>query len=63
MSTMDDDGRPKPARIAIGEDLSLLSVDELEERIAACENEIERIRNELAAKKSSMVAAAAVFRK
>ena len=47
----------------IGEDLSLLSVDELQERISLCEQEIERIRVELDAKKSGIAAAEAIFRK
>jgi uncharacterized small protein (DUF1192 family) len=60
---MDEDGAVKPARVSIGEDLSLLSVDELEQRIADCEIEIERIKAELSAKKSSLAAAEAFFRK
>ncbi len=63
MSTMDEDGPARKSGFSIGEDLSLLSVDELEQRIADCEMEIERIRAELAAKKSSMAAADAFFRK
>lgn len=60
---MEDDGIKKPAQFSIGEDLSLLSVDELEQRIADCQQEIERIRSELATKKSSMAAAEAFFKK
>ena len=63
MSNQTEDGAPKPAGIVIGEDLSLLSVDELEERVAACEQEIERIKAELGAKKSGLAAAQAFFRK
>jgi len=64
MSVLDEDGAgKKPAGITIGEDLSLLSVEELEDRITACEDEIERIGAELADKKSSMAAAAAIFKK
>ena len=59
----EDETGKKPAAITIGEDLSLLSVGELEDRIAACKEEIERIRTELAEKKSSMAAAAAIFKK
>lgn len=63
MSELDED-RPakKTGDIVIGEELSLLSVEELEERIVACENEIERIRSELTAKKSSLAAAHAIFK-
>ena len=63
MSEMDDErSAKKTAEIVIGEDLSLLSVEELEERISACETEIERIRSELDAKKSSLAAAQAIFK-
>lgn len=58
-----DEDRPKPTGIMIGEDLSLLSVDELQERIGLCEQEIERIKTELGAKKSGLEAAQAIFRK
>ncbi len=58
-----DEERPKPSGIMIGEDLSLLSVDELEERIGLCEQEIERIKSELESKKSGLAAAQAIFRK
>ena len=63
MSELDDE-KPvkKSGDIVVGEDLSLLSVEELEERIAACETEIERVKNELTAKKSSLSAAHAIFK-
>ena len=63
MSELDEErlGK-KTGNIVIGEDLSLLSVEELEERIAECENEIERVRSELTAKKSSISAANAIFK-
>lgn len=63
MNIFADDDKPKPSGIMIGEDLSLLSVDELQERISLCEQEIERIRVELDAKKSGIAAAEAIFRK
>ncbi len=63
MNIFADDEKPKPSGIMIGEDLSLLSVDELQERISLCEQEIERIRAELDAKKSGLAAAQAIFRK
>ena len=63
MSEMDEERSVKKAAdIVIGEDLSLLSVEELEERISACEREIERIRSELNAKQSSLAAAHAIFK-
>lgn len=63
MNIPEDDHRAKPSGVVIGEDLSLLSVDELEERIALCQQEIERIKSELSAKKSGLAAAEAIFRK
>ncbi|HSM40108.1 MAG TPA: DUF1192 domain-containing protein [Afifellaceae bacterium] len=63
MNIFADDDKPKPSGIMIGEDLSLLSVDELQERISLCEQEIERIRAELDAKKSGLAAAEEIFRK
>jgi uncharacterized small protein (DUF1192 family) len=58
-----DDIRPvKKPEITIGEDLSLLSVAELEDRIQALESEIARIREALASKQSSKAAADSFFR-
>jgi uncharacterized small protein (DUF1192 family) len=58
-----DDIRPvKKPDITIGEDLSLLSVAELEHRIQVLEAEIRRIHETLASKQSSKAAAAAFFR-
>jgi uncharacterized small protein (DUF1192 family) len=58
-----DDIRPvKKPEIVIGEDLSLLSVAELETRIGALEAEIARIREALAGKQTSKAAADAFFR-
>ena len=63
MNSAADDDRPKPSGIMIGEDLSLLSVDDLQDRISLCEQEIERVKAELEAKKSGLAAAHAIFRK
>ena len=63
MNNQTEDGKANAAGIVIGEDLSLLSVDELEERIVACEREIDRIRTDLVAKKSGLAAAQEIFRK
>jgi uncharacterized small protein (DUF1192 family) len=49
--------------ITVGEDLKVLSVAELEERIRALEQEIARVRNELQAKRSHEQAAAALFKR
>jgi len=58
-----DDDRPVPVRpIAVGEALGSLSIAELEARIAALTGEIDRVRQELAAKRSHEAAAAAVFK-
>jgi uncharacterized small protein (DUF1192 family) len=63
MADLDED-RPRKARIeiAIGEELGLLSVAELEARIALLEGEIARLREAIAGKRSSRVAANAVFK-
>ena len=53
-----DDDRPKPKRIhEIGQDLSLLSVSELEERMKILEDEISRLRDEKDRKAGSKAAA------
>lgn len=45
------------------EDLSLLGIEELRERISALETEIARIRDQLERKQGSLSAAEALFRK
>jgi uncharacterized small protein (DUF1192 family) len=45
------------------EDLSLLGIEELGERIGALETEIARIRDQLERKRGSLSAAEALFRK
>lgn len=52
----------KPAGIVIGENLDLLSVSELEQRVAALEAEIERIKAVAQSKRASKQAADAFFR-
>jgi uncharacterized small protein (DUF1192 family) len=54
-------GKKKP-EIVIGEDLALLSLTELEQRIQVLESEIARIRQAIAGKQSSKAAADAFFR-
>jgi uncharacterized small protein (DUF1192 family) len=57
-----DDDRPKPApTITVGEPLGTLSIAELEARIAALTEEIERVRAEMKAKQAHEAAAAALF--
>lgn len=59
-----DDEPVKPKRAhEIGQDLSLLSVDELRERIGQLKVEIERLEGELVAKGSTRQAAEALFRR
>jgi uncharacterized small protein (DUF1192 family) len=58
-----DDDRPKPKRLhEIGQDLSLLSVGELEERMNMLEEEIMRLREEKDRKAGSKAAAESFFR-
>ncbi|MBX9453486.1 MAG: DUF1192 domain-containing protein [Neoaquamicrobium sediminum] len=59
-----DDEPVKPKRVhEIGQDLSLLSVGELEERIGQLRGEIARLEAELQAKGSTRLAAEALFRR
>jgi uncharacterized small protein (DUF1192 family) len=59
-----EDIKPKPATGAmIGENLSTLSVAELEARIAELEREIVRVRAELDAKRRHEDAASALFKR
>lgn len=59
-----DDVRPQPASstITVGEDLSGLSIAELEHRIGALQHEIERIAGELKTKRAHEAAASAFFK-
>jgi uncharacterized small protein (DUF1192 family) len=58
-----DDDRPKPKRShEIGQDLSLLSVSELDERMEMLELEIKRLRDEKDRKAGSKAAAESFFR-
>ena len=54
--------KPKPS-VTLGEDLTTLSVAELEARIAALQGEIERVKAELGAKKAHEAAAAQIFKR
>jgi uncharacterized small protein (DUF1192 family) len=60
----DDDDRPKrKITHEIGQDLYLLSVKELEERIALLTEEIARLKAAVASKQSSRSAADSFFKK
>jgi uncharacterized small protein (DUF1192 family) len=56
----------EPRRIAsgheIGQDLSMLSIDELDERVETLEREIARLKEARAKKESSLAAASAFFK-
>ena len=57
-----DDVRPVKA-ITPGEDLSNMSIGELEARVAALETETGRVKTEIAKKKAHESAAAELFKK
>ncbi|KRA00356.1 hypothetical protein ASD64_01980 [Mesorhizobium sp. Root157] len=63
MAIFDDEPRKKPQPHEIGQDLALLSVGELKERIDILRAEITRIEAELHAKGSTKSAAEALFRR
>ncbi|TCT05132.1 DUF1192 domain-containing protein [Aquabacter spiritensis] len=58
----DDRPRPIPAPLTPGADLSRLSVEEIEERIAAFRAEIARLEATLTAKRASRSAADSIFK-
>jgi uncharacterized small protein (DUF1192 family) len=61
---MDDDDRPrKKVSHEIGQDLSLLSVEELNERIALLTSEIERLKEAAGNKRASKDAADSFFKR
>jgi uncharacterized small protein (DUF1192 family) len=64
MPAIDEDDRPKK-KVAheIGQDLTLLSVGELAERIALLKDEIARLDANIASKQSSKSAADLFFKK
>ena len=63
MATEDDERPKKKTSHEIGQDLSLLSVGELTERIGILRDEIARLENELKAKDNTKSAAEALFRR
>lgn len=64
MAAIDDDDRPKK-KIAheIGQDLRLLSVEELAERVALMNDEIKRLEADMASKRASRSAADQIFKR
>jgi uncharacterized small protein (DUF1192 family) len=64
MAAIDDDDRPKK-KIAheIGQDLSLLSVEELGHRVKVLHDEIARLEADMAQKRSKRAAADQFFKK
>lgn len=59
-----DEARPTPAKaVSVGDNLETLSIGELEERVAAFEAEIVRLRAEIDAKKKHEAAASALFKR
>jgi uncharacterized small protein (DUF1192 family) len=63
MALFDDEPRKKARPHEIGQDLSLLSVAELAERIRMLREEIVRLEMEMAAKDATKAAADAMFRR
>ena len=54
--------RPKPAAHEVGQDLSTLSIAEIDERIELLQREIERLKEARGRKEASKDAASAFFR-
>jgi uncharacterized small protein (DUF1192 family) len=59
----DDERKVQKPSLQIGEDLALLSVEELSKRIIILESEIERHRSAIAEKQKSFQAAHSVFKR
>lgn len=59
---VEEERKPRRPEIVIGEELDLLSVEELERRIGVLMSEVERFRTALAAKRHGREAANAVFK-
>jgi uncharacterized small protein (DUF1192 family) len=64
MPAMDDDDRPKKKLVhELGQDLTLISVKELEERIALLKEEIGRLEADIGRKQASRSVADQFFKK
>lgn len=57
-----DEPVAKKSAVMLGEPLATLSINELEGRIAVLNDEIERVRAEIAKKRAHEAAAAAIFK-
>ena len=62
MAIEDDDKPRKKVSHEIGQDLSLLSVEELSERVALLTSEIERLQAAITRKRASKDAASSIFK-
>lgn len=58
----DERPRPKPPAHEMGQDLSMLSIAELDERVELLEREIERLKEARTRKEASRDAASAFFK-
>jgi uncharacterized small protein (DUF1192 family) len=64
MPAFDDDDRPKKKVVhEIGQDLSLLSADELAERVTLLKEEIARLEADMSGKKAKRAAADQFFKR
>jgi uncharacterized small protein (DUF1192 family) len=63
MAIFDDEPRKPASAHVVGQDISLMSVDELSERIALLKAEIERLKEERAKRGQTKSAAEALFRR
>ena len=63
MSIFGDEPAARPRTHELGQDLSLLSIDELQLRIGLLRAEIERLQAEISSKGQSKSAAEALFRR
>ncbi len=61
LDAADDRPRPQPVH-QLGQDLSALSLDELDERMVVLRQEIERLEEARRRKQASMAAASAFFK-
>jgi len=64
MPAIDDDDRPKKKIVhEIGQELTLLSVEELDERVALLNEEIARLQSDKAKKQATRTAADQFFKR
>jgi uncharacterized small protein (DUF1192 family) len=64
MAAIDDDDRPKKKLVhEIGQDLALLSVEEINDRILLLKDEVARLQDALAKKRASRSAADQFFKR